>query len=99
MSELEKTHSSGCSKVEVYKIKTEEKYVLCIFDSSGSTLSGDKVISIYVRETEDSELITHEIFVDNYPDLVEIVPLKHEYCIVLVYNVWGLPTADYKEGL
>ena len=80
----------GRSSIETYKLVTKEKYVNEIFTSSGSCTRG-KFVSVTLQELEDSEWITHTILVDAYPDMVEVVPLKHEYHVVLVYNVWGLP--------
>ena len=78
----------GMSHIETYKLITEEKYVHYIYHSSGGGTDG-KVIIVHIKEREDSECTVHEIPVDAYPDVVEIIPLKHEYHIVLVYDVWG----------
>ena len=78
----------GVSHIETYKLVTKEKYVNEIYTASGSGTKG-KFVSVTFQELEEGEWSTHEILVDTYPDMVEVVPLKHEYHIVLVYDVWG----------
>lgn len=78
----------GESYIETYMFNTEQKYVWDIFTSQGVSING-KLVSVHMQEKEGSEYTVQDIPISRFPDLIQIVPLKHEYHIVLVYDVWG----------
>ena len=76
------------SKVVTYSINTVNKYVEDIYYMS---CSGDnkKWIEVAVQEDTESKYKTYVMPVKEWPDLVHIEALKHEYSVVFVYKVWS----------
>ena len=80
--------TTGATKLDTYYIETEEKYVHEIFSSNYVDAEDKKGIEIFVLEREGDEYKILPIELRQDPDVVHIVPLKHEYAVICFYTVW-----------